>query len=384
MALLEFPSEGNLNNHLISDEIISRSTDIPDTENIYQNKNESPWNFHTYVKDIIKKPNMHHESTLDMHGNTLTRYRVIMSDNSLLSMNICKPYKPVTDIPILETPAWWTGTRGFNEGSQRMFGSIGFPSIELGHVGEERDSWVHEIGRAALHFKDIVREVKKISLARQAHNMLSVLQVSDQFDLDPTQAFAFGNSRGAMTLLGLTAMHSDKNITIPFAMGVAPCFKKGFGKETLKDLSRQPGNEIINIGKIIAKNMFETASHTIETINLSPKSVIYELAHAPTIFRGDAGRFVPYIDKDQHMLLLAYGDDIAGQLNNWKDVFSEAEFPNVYTREVPGAHLSIADKRTREFAKKSFDIIGKQLKVGVPVEELDLSHVHRPLINISH
>lgn len=310
----------------------------------------------------------------DQFGNILDRYRVVMSDGTKLGLNYCMPKDPVTDVPILETPAWFTGLHGYNEHTQRAFGAMGLPSLEVGHVGEERDPWAKELGRLVLHPCGVAKEMREISLARQAHNMISILKSSaEMFSLDGEQAFVFGNSRGAMTLLGVIAAKEKYDIEIPFALGAAPCFKEGMGRDKITHFGLQFPAEILNGIRIGAENLIAWGAISPNTLNASPKSLAYEFAHTPTLFRGDAGEFLKGIDADQNLLLLSYGNDIAGQMRLWQKGLEG--HPNAHVRKVPGAHGSLIDKRTHDYCMQAFKPISEQLRDGARTDNLDLSYI---------
>lgn len=315
---------------------------------------------------------------IDEWGNRLTRHRVIMSDGTRLGLNICEPKERTTDIPIIETPAWFTNLHGFNEHTQRAFGSLGIPSILVGHVGQERDNALREATSFMLRPWQTVREMRGISLGRQAHNMLEVLQypkLGMRYDTD--HVLIHGNSRGAMVQFPFMHMAEQRGINVVFAMPVAPCFAQGFGKETLREFSGTPAKEITNVGRLAIRNLFDMAGTGVNTLNPSPKSLLYELAHTDALFNGDAGRFARLTRPDQDMLILAYKEDIAGQHDRWEDIYSN--HPNVHVRSVPGSHLSIADVRTRAYVMRTFGIYAQQLRDGEHPANLDHSHIRSNL-----
>lgn len=317
----------------------------------------------------------------DAWGNQLSRYRVVMSDGTKLGMNICEPRERVTDTPIIETPAWFTNLHGFNEHTQRAFGSLGIPSILVGHVGQERDSFVRELSGTIFKPWQSVREMRSISLARQAHNMLEIFQyplLGKQFDTE--HVFIHGNSRGAMVQFPFMRMAEQRGIHVAFAMPVAPCFAKGWDRETMRELSGTPIKEVGNVARLAVRNLFDMAGTGANTINLSPKSILYELAHTDALFNGDAGKFAHHTRKDQDMLILAYNDDLAGQHDEWEDIYKD--HPNVHVRSVPGSHLSIADVRTRAYVMRTFDRYAEQLRDGEHPTRLDHSHVRRTLRSV--
>lgn len=332
------------------------------------------WQFDERVVKIEEKL----KELTDGWGNELTRYRVTMSDGTRLGMNICEPKERVTDTPIIETPAWFTNLHGFNEHTQRAFGSLGIPSILVGHVGQERDSFAKELGSVLFKPWQTVREVRSISLARQAHNMLEVFQyplLGKRFDAD--HIFIHGNSRGAMVQFPFMRMAEERGIHVAFAMPVAPCFAKGWDKETMRELSATPIKEVANVARLAVRNLFDMAGTGANTINVSPKAMLYELAHTDALFNGDAGRFASLTHSQQDMLILAYKDDLAGQHDRWEEIYKH--HPNVHVRRVPGSHLSIADVRTRAYVMRTFNQYAQQLRDGEHPKNLDHTHIRRPL-----
>lgn len=334
----------------------------------------SAWQFDVGIDSVEYKS----AEATDEWGNKLTRFRVNMSDGIKLGMNICEPKERVTDIPVIETPAWFTNLHGFNEHTQRTFGALGIPSILVGHVGEERDSYAQELGRFMFKPWQTVREMRSISLGRQAHNMLEILQyprLGMQYDTD--HVFIHGNSRGAMVQFPFLAMAKQRGIDVTFAMPVAPCFAEGFGKNSIAELHQTPSKEVVNIARLAVRNLFNMAETGISTVNPSPKSLLYELAHTDSLFNGDAGRFAAMTDPEQDMLILAYEEDLAGQKDKWETIY--ADHRNVHVRGVPGAHLSIADKRTKGLVMRTFNQIGEQLRDNTKPEDIDFSHIRRNL-----
>lgn len=330
------------------------------------------WQFDTRVHSIGLK-----DTSRDRLGNTVSDYRLRMNDRSLYNLRVTKPLNPATNTAIYKTPAWITNSNGHNARTGQEFGKIGMPSIEVSALGEERDSLIKELAKCALKPRTTLRDLKDVSLARQAHVMLSVAKEGEYFGFDGENAFWFGESRGAMTLMGACAMAASHDIKIPFALAVAPCFMEGLSKQTIEEHRGQLKNEAVNILKLVGHVSLGRLTHYPNTVNPSPKSIAYEIAHAPTLLNGDAGRLAEYIQTDQEMLVLAFGGDLAGQYPKWQKHFEP--YPNATVRPVPGAHLSIADKRTMDFVTTNYGKIAQQLRYGVPVSQLDYSHTRRAL-----
>ncbi len=337
------------------------------------------WHFDVGVEKITPKKG--DTEPADQWGNVVSRWTVHMEDGVKLGLNFCEPKERTTNIAVIETPAWFTNLHGFNEHTQRALGSLGIPSLLVGHVGQERDGFAREVGSLLFKPWQTVREMRGISLARQAHNMLEIFKhAGGSFMLDPDNIFLHGNSRGAMVQFPEIAMAHERGINVVFAMPVAPCFAKGFDRETARELRQTPRAEVWNVGKLIARNLFDMTGSGANTINASPKSIVYELAHTDSLLNGDAGRFAHLTPEDQNMLILAYESDFAGQRDEWERLYEN--HPNVNVRGVPGAHLSIADKRTRSFVMRTFDKYVEQLRDGEAPNNLDHSHTVRPQLSI--
>lgn len=341
-----------------------------------------PWQFAAGVEGFILKKA---EPELDEFGNTFYFYRVVMTDGNKISLNFCEPRERVTDVAVVETPALFTGTRGFNKGTQSLFASLGYPSLMVGHIGEERDNWFKELASFMLHPEKTLQELNSISCARFAQNMLLVHQAFNEYlpsgirPIDETRLLLFGNSRGADAVLGALAQMEGLSspVKVPFALAVAACYKNSIGKENICKLSLQLPIEFSNIALLGISNLIDWGRMSIDTLNLSPKALIYELAHIPTLVNGDAGEFTPYIQPDQNLLMLCYGNDVAGQIEDWREDFKD--HPNTLVKRAPGGHLSLGvDVRTRRYVMDKFSGIADQFQQGVYPDDLDLPFLHAP------
>jgi len=330
------------------------------------------WQFSTRIYEIQKK-----DTHYDRYGNIVTNHRLRMTDRAMYNLRVTMPQEAATDIAVFKTPAWTTNSRGHNERTGQELGNLGLPNIEVSALGEERDSFTKELAQIALRPMATLQDLRNVSLARQAHVMLSVAAEAEYFGLNGEHAYWFGESRGAMTAMGACALAESHGINIPFAMPVAPCFEEGLSLSTLNEHRGQLRNELVNMAKLVGHVSLGRLIHYPNTLNLSPKSYMYELAHAPTLFRGDAGKLQKHIPREQTMEVLAFENDLAGQYQRWQDAFEA--YPNVTVRQVPGAHLSIADKRTMEYVTRAFGIIAGQLRDGAKPDSVNYEAVKRPV-----
>lgn len=322
-------------------------------------RSEGVFDYNSKIVDIAptKRPET------DQHGNILRRYRAVFDDGVKLGINHYQPAERQSDVPILQTPAWMTGLHGHNQISQHKLAQAGFDSLLIGHVGEERDSWPKEIGRLLLHPLEVGKELTNIRLARQAHHMLQIQRAMPALTgLSASEAYVFGESRGAMTGLAVLAMAKAYGVDVKKAFLVSPCFETGFGEETAAEFSWQLPAEFIGLFGDIGHVSLSRLVRSANTVNLSPKSFVYELAHGPALFNGDAGTFVDHIPADQNAMILGFHNDFAGQTSRWEERFED--FPNVWVQHAPKAHVSgIMDERTIALATDYF--LGRRLVKSV-------------------
>lgn len=315
----------------------------PQREGVFVSDETALPQFDVAVSGITAKPQ---ESVLDDNGNTLERYKITMTDGRQLNANVYTTPHPKNDRFILQTGAWLTNSRGHNQNSQRKLAEAGYDSLFIGHIGEERASISEEIGRLVLKPHQVLQEIRGISLARQAHTITEAAPIFAEMYGKNTQTFdLYGESRGAMTGLGVMAYSPLAGIAINKAMLVAPCFETALSDRVQTETSMQLSLEVFNALKGLGQVSVKRLLHYPSTINLSPKSLAYELAHVKTLLNGDAGRFVKHIPHGQNAMILAFDNDLAGQRKYWRRAF--VDHSNVIIQAAPGGHISgIIDRRT--------------------------------------
>lgn len=306
--------------------------------------------FTAEITDIIEKG----EPEEDKHGNKLQRLRVVFDDNRKLGVNWYHAADRISDIAILGTPAWITGLHGHNQGGGLKLASQGRDSLIVGPLGGERDTWATEIGRLMLHPLEVVNEIHDISMARQAYDMLKIHRaLAARLGLREDEADAIGESRGAMTIMWMLAMAKEHGIHFGKVLAVDPCMHSRPSLEKGRQLMRRGPRELLSLGYSFGHVSLGRLLHYPNTVNPSPKSLIYEAGHAPTLFRGDAGKPVSHIEREQDMLILFFLQSIANQHPEWEEAFGD--HPNVDIIKVPGSHVGgIMDERTMELGIEYF------------------------------
>jgi len=311
-----------------------------------------PWHYDSKIEKIEFK---HSEKDAN---STINKFRVTFDDDIKIGLNYCQPDLPVTDIPIVMTPALGTGLHGRNLNIQKKLSEIGLPSLLIGMPGSERDSVCKEILSFIEKPKKIINEISSISLARNAHYVNEIFKQGYLLDLDDHNMIGYGESRGAMILLGNIACQQTEDINVPYSVAVSPCYIEPFKVDMAKEFAGQIVNEITTISKLLG----HFSINSLNTLNLSPKSIAYEISHIPTLFRGDTGSFISKIPKDQNLSIIAFDQDFSGQPKVWLESFPKDEYPNIDIEILEGNHLSLAGKATFEKIMYKFSFLAEQLR----------------------
>jgi hypothetical protein len=310
-----------------------------------------PWHHDETVEEI-----KHKNSVLEIN-NSMHTFRAEFNDGMKLGINYCEPRNPITETSVVITPALSTGLHGRNANIQRKLAQLGLPSVLVGTPGGERDSFKDEIKELIKNPINTINHLGSISLSKNAHYVQEVIKHNDKFDLDNNKVIGYGESRGAMILLGNIAAQKEDDIEIPYSIAVAPCYPKAFQTHESLEFTGHVISEIINLRQL----MGSLSINNLNTLNISPKSLIYEIAHIPTLFKGDTGNFIPEIPKDQNLDIISFNDDLSGQPEYWSSVFPKNDYPNINSETHPGNHLSIAKNKTLDIVLSKFSCIAEKI-----------------------
>lgn len=310
-----------------------------------------PWHHAEKINTIL------HKQSVKEENNIIHTFRAEFDDEMMLGVKYCEPLNPITQSPVMITPALSTGLHGRNVNIQRKLAEIGLPSVLIGVPGEERDSFNHEVRDFFKHPTETLKKLGSISLSKNAHYVQEIIKQNSIFNLDDKKVFGYGESRGAMILLGNIAAQKKDNIEIPFSIAVAPCYPEAFKVTEILQFTEHALSEIVKIPRLLGS----LSINNMNTLNISPKSLIYEVAHIPTLLNGDTGNFISEIPKTQNIDLISFDDDLSGQANFWKMAFPKRQFPNINTEIIPGNHLSLASNETLDLILNKFTLIANKI-----------------------
>ena len=290
-------------------------------------------------------------------NNTINMYRLELDNETKIGLNVCYPNNQITDIPVIMAPALLTGLHGRNLVIQKELAKIGLPSILVGMPGSERDSFKKEIKGLINDPKKLITDLKKLNLINYCVYSSTVHKNADLFKLDNQTMIGYGESRGAMVLLGNIACQNKFKNNIPYSVAVSPCYPEPL---QLSDIL-QSGNLVLKEMKNIQKLLGSLSLNCLNTLNLSPKSILFEAANIPTLTNGDMGQFIPDIPKDQNISLIQFDDDTFGQYKTWIKTFPKNKYPNITIEVLKGSHASLAQKSTLNIIIDKFTAIAKEI-----------------------
>ncbi len=271
-------------------------------------------------------------------GGYLKRYGFVTNLGYTYDATVGIPLNPATNIPTLQTSAWVTSSHGHNEHTLRRFVESGSPFIFVGPEGSYRPNSKYPIPKDG------------ISLASSAAAVLNFskeISFGHQYDFDPALRSVIGESRGAMTAMGILALDSVFNQEVIFADLTAPCFPR---KAEIRDILKLSGHLISeprSILKLAGKLGLSRLIHYPSTIDPHPYSLAHQIAMGPALFSGEAGDLARLISNDKVLHITCFDDDFASMPKVWKDIFENHN--DVRITLLEGSHLTIADPETLKY-----------------------------------
>ncbi len=276
------------------------------------------------------------EETVEGVG-TLRRMGFVTERGYAYSALIGIPENPASTVPIIGTSAWWTSTEGHNERTLRNLVRAGNFVYLVGAEGsyepKERPEpkgpiTLADSAAAVLNFSYYTTE----ELTEEGHT------------LSARERIVTGESRGGMVGMGIVALASEFNQDIIFADLTAPCLPQKMEIADILDLLKQVAREPGEIIKLVGNLTLARLIHYPSTIDLSPYSVLHQLAIGFALFSGEAGALARRIPKDILMHITVFENDFASMAESWNDIFKN--HPDVQITPLPGSHLTLADLET--------------------------------------
>lgn len=273
-------------------------------------------------------------SDLDSVFGFAWRRDILMSDGTHIPEYIHIAKKPISDVPVVSEPAWWTSPeRGFNQKT----------SEKLNFVG--RHNVIHGIPDRA-H-----------SLYRNAHDVHVALDYADrdfsEFGTDEIEAH--GDSNGAMEGTGVLAYAPLFGRKVLDAYFIDPALVHTIDRSDVAKYREHPCyalKEILSLGKQalrLALDPKENALDYIATLDLSKEFMLRNIKLARALFWGEFGHLLAHVPEDQTAYYKLFKHSIPNQKQTFLKVLrgpSGFRRQEVTTDVVPGVHLSIANPRT--------------------------------------
>lgn len=273
------------------------------------------------------------------HAGNVFVDELTMSDGMPYEIHIGQPADQQTDVPVVMTTAWFTGTGGHNKHAMLKFMETGYPVVLVGPEGQRghHDQLGTWLGRAS-----------HVRLSYTAHNMLTMLDaISGPHQFDPERLVLAGESRGAMTAFCMHATADRHNRTVAATVAVAPCYALPFGTKDIPGFVEQLGHEPLDLLKSLGRVSLKSLPHYLHTYPY--EAGLRFLAQAslltPALFSGEAGHHARLIPKDDRISLFLFDGDYSSQAAAWRTIFEH--HTNTSIEQLPGGHLSIPDALPR-------------------------------------
>lgn len=283
------------------------------------------------------------------------------------------PENPRSDRLMIGTSAWFTGTEGHNMRTVRNILRSGNYTLFMGAEGSYKPA-------------NAIEPLSPISLANSAAALLNTsYHVVDKLRedghvLDDEARYLFGESRGAMTGLGVLALQHSFAQNIDYADLVAPCIPQKI--DSLVDITRlaeQITQEPVGMIKLLGKLGLSRTIHYSKTIDINWYSLKHQLEIGGALFNGITGQFPPHIPKTQLLHTGTFDNDFASMRGVWEEKF--IMHPNVRITSLPGGHMTIADTETLRYfiarLKSAQDARARNEKL-TPENVFDAAHYYAP------
>lgn len=302
---------------------------------------EGKWQFASQIVDWKKEMSTY----AAFRGVSISQEVYELSDGAQHQFHYFQPVNQKTEVPVVFTTPWLTSDRGHNRLTAIDIAMLGYPVIEIGPTGNFNEGLLGEIKRWMFEFNRRFADITCQDLARDAHNIHQMLDANyGQHSYSSSLAVYIGDSKGAMTAMGLKAFEEKHQRLGIYADLIAPCYANGLRLTDLLAYRRQVFSELRALGELALEIPFSKLIQYPDTVNANPKSVAYQIAMLPTLVSGVAGELASAIsDKNTKMYITALTGDIAGQGEEWKRILGG--LAGVSVEMLDGSHLSLAAKR---------------------------------------
>lgn len=271
---------------------------------------------------------------------------VMMNDGIQYEVQIGEPAERQTDIPVVFTTSWFTGTDGHNKHALLKFMEAGFPTVLVGP---------EEPQHHPRHWKFPAA----YPLGNTAHNIHQMLdELGPPFGFDYTRVFMTGESRGAMIGMCFNALSPQFEREVVHTVAVAPCYPRAMRWADLPRFAAQVCGEPFALARGLGNlSVGSVAKHYWHSFPFEggTDQFLQTLAQTKVLFGGETGQYAERITPETSLDLLLYKRDTSSNLKEWQRIFADND--NVTIESHPGGHLTmpgslpmVIDKLTQQRA----------------------------------
>lgn len=294
----------------------------------------------------------------------IIKYEVKLADGTAYREQRCMPNEQRYDRGVTITTPWCTRIPGFNTDLQKQLAAEGIASDI---VGPPRPV----IDRNTL--RNIPNAVRLETDAAVQQQLFTNAAEDGMFKSD--EALATGYSRGAMMIWGLTANEQDYGRNIRYFDANDPCLVR---KVRIGDVDPREGRtytyvprEIMAAFSAIGKHSIEEMLHLPQSIDVSPRGILENVATGFALFKGQAGELLKRVPRDKVGTVRLYERSMFNHAEELYDVLNDHPHITIYDRR--GYHLSGMSPRVRMAAVKRIVTAQEALANDHPLEQIDFT-----------
>lgn len=306
---------------------------------------------------------------------TLRRFGITTQQGYSYAAIVGIPEKPESTVPIIGTSAWFTSTEGHNEHTVRNMMRAGNYVFFVGSEGS------FEPDEKTTPSSPITLANSAAAVLNFAYHAAEGLNNED-YGVDLEKRAVIGESRGAMTAMGILALATEFGQVAVTADITAPCLPKAMKWADIRELSGQILVEPKEIAKLIGNLTLARLIHYPATLDLSPYNLKHQLAIGFALFSGEAGALAKHVPEEQLLHITTFESDFASMHHEWEKIFKN--HANVRITPLPGGHLTLADLETLKFIigrNKAAQICLADNKPLTPKSVFDAAHMLAPKQN---
>lgn len=296
-------------------------------------------------------------------GRIIT-YEIKLPDGTAYREQRCMPEQQLYERGVTVTTPWCTRIPGFNTELQKQLAGEGIASDLVGPP------------RPVMSRKNVRRLADAVHLKTDAAVQQELFSSAAEDGLFmPEEALATGYSRGGMMIWGLTANEHDYGRRIRYFDANDPCLVRpaqisDFDPRELRTYTYFP-REAMAAARAIGRHPVKELLQLPQSIDLSPRGMVENIATGFALFRGEAGQLLKQVPRDKVGTVRLYERSIFNHAEELHEALQDHAHITIYDRR--GYHLSGISPRVRMAAVQRIVTAQAALANDHPLEDIDFT-----------